>query len=87
MHPYRFDVSRLNAAPRCAAKSKRSQERCKAPAVRGRRTCRMHGGAAGSGAPSGDRNGRYKHGGCTKEGLALLRHVNMLGKLLKRLPR
>jgi hypothetical protein len=46
----------------------------------------MHGGAGG-GAPKGQRNGNYRHGGSTKAGLALLRHVNMLGRLLKRLPR
>lgn len=28
----------------CSAKSKRSQKRCKAPAVHGRDVCRMHGG-------------------------------------------
>ena len=83
----RFDTYRLNAAPRCTARSKRSGQQCRGPAVRGKRVCRMHGGVAGSGAPSGNRNGRYKHGGCTNEGLALLRHINMLGRLLKRLPR
>jgi len=82
----RFDTLRLNTAPRCQAKSKQSGERCRGPAVRGKRTCRMHGGAGG-GAPKGQRNGNYRHGGSTKEGLALLRHINMLGRLLKRLPR
>jgi len=27
----------------------------------------MHGGAVGSGAPTGERNGNYKHGRHTKE--------------------
>jgi hypothetical protein len=38
----------------CTAKSKRSGERCRAKAVRGRRTCRMHGGttAVGPAAPA-----------------------------------
>jgi hypothetical protein len=88
MHPKkfaRFDTLRLNTAPRCTARSKRSGQQCRGPAVRGKRVCRMHG--AGGGAPSGKSNGRYRHGGCTNEGLALLRHVNMLGRLLKRLPR
>jgi hypothetical protein len=31
-----------NAAPRCGAKSKRSGFSCQAPAVRGKRVCRMH---------------------------------------------
>jgi hypothetical protein len=30
----------------------------------------MHGGALGSGAPSGKRNGRYRHGWQTKEAIA-----------------
>jgi hypothetical protein len=29
----------------------------------------MHGGAAGSGAPKGKRNGKYRHGGFTKEAI------------------
>jgi len=39
-------------APRCTAKSKRSGERCKAPAVRGWKVCRFHGARVG--APKGD---------------------------------
>lgn len=82
----RFDTLRLNAAPRCAARSKRSGGRCRGPAVRGRRTSRMHGGAGG-GAPKGMRNGNYKHGAATTEAIALMRELNMLARLLKRLPR
>jgi hypothetical protein len=81
-----FDTRRLDNAPRCTAKSKRSGKRCQAPAVRGRYTCRMHGGP-GSGAPSGPANGNYRHGGSTKEAIYLMRDLNMLGRLLKRLPR
>jgi len=33
-------------APRCQAKSKRSQEQCKKAAVKGKDKCRMHGGAS-----------------------------------------
>jgi len=33
-------------APRCQAKSKRSQEQCKKAAVRGKDKCRMHVGAS-----------------------------------------
>jgi hypothetical protein len=44
----------------------------------------MHGGAAGSGAPSGKRNGNYRHGGRTKEAIALMRDLNMLARLLKK---
>jgi hypothetical protein len=46
--------------PRCTAKSKRTGERCKAPAVRGWNVCRFHG--ARGGAPKGKANGAWKHG-------------------------
>ena len=52
-------VERLQAAPRCAARSKRTKMPCRAPAVRGYRVCRFHG--ARSGAPHGNRNA-WKHG-------------------------
>lgn len=45
---------------RCAARGKRSGLKCKAPAVRGKSVCRMHGAFAG--APCGKRNGAYRHG-------------------------
>ena len=35
----------------CNALSKRTRQRCKAPAVRGTTKCRFHGGAKGSGRP------------------------------------
>jgi hypothetical protein len=57
---------------RCGAKT-RSGGKCKNPCVSGRPKCRMHGGAAGSGAPTGKRNGRYVHGRYTKERVALVR--------------
>lgn len=36
---------------RCHAKSKRTGEKCKAPAVKGKNVCYKHGGAPGSGRP------------------------------------
>ena len=51
---------------RCGART-RSGEPCKSAPVTGRRRCRMHGGADGSGAPKGTRNGNYKHGRYTEE--------------------
>ena len=62
MHP---KLQRLQDAPRCGART-RSGTPCQAPAVRGRRRCRMHGGAHGSGAPTGERHGHYRHGFWTK---------------------
>jgi hypothetical protein len=65
-----------NAAPRCTATSKRSRKRCRGPAVKGKNVCRMHGARAG--APSGKRNGRYKHGRETKTAIAERRAVSKL---------
>ena len=42
-------------SPRCGAKT-RSGRPCMSPAVVGKKRCRMHGGAAGSGAPKGNQN-------------------------------
>jgi hypothetical protein len=53
------------SSPRCGAKT-RSGKPCKSPAVRGKRRCRMHGGAFGSGAPPGNKNA-LKHGLYTRE--------------------
>jgi hypothetical protein len=68
--------SRMNQAPRCGARI-RTGLPCRSPAVRGRRRCRMHGGAAGSGAPVGNRNA-LRHGGYTAEAIALRREIRTL---------
>ena len=39
----------------------RSGKPCRSPATKKGR-CRLHGGARGSGAPPGQRNGQYRHG-------------------------
>ena len=64
------------SAPRCGAKT-RSGKPCKSPAVRGKKRCRMHGGAPGSGAPRGNQNA-LKHGFYTREALAERRRVQDL---------
>ena len=66
-------LANLRGAPRCSAKSKRSQKGCLAPAVRGRSVCRMHGGKAG--APFGERNGSFKTGLHTNELVEIRREV------------
>jgi hypothetical protein len=45
----------------------------------------MHGGAAGSGAPQGARNGNYKHGRYTKEVAATRRWIQEARELLRKL--
>jgi hypothetical protein len=66
-------VELMNSAPRCSAVSKRSKCRCRAPAVKGRNVCRMHGARAG--APSGKANGAWKHGRETNEAIARRRDL------------
>jgi hypothetical protein len=58
-------ISKMHQSPRCRAKSKRSQEGCKAPAVRGWEVCRMHG--ARGGAPEGQANGKFTSGYFSKQ--------------------
>ena len=50
---------------------------CRQPAVRGKRRCRMHGGAPGSGGQPGNRNA-LKHGARTAEATARRREVRAL---------
>ena len=67
------------SSPRCGA-STRSGKPCRSPAVSGKRRCRMHGGAPGSGAPRGNKNA-FKHGLFTREAIAERRQ---LGELMRR---
>ncbi|MGD9724354.1 MAG: HGGxSTG domain-containing protein [Pirellulales bacterium] len=63
-------------APRCGARTRRGTP-CKAPRVRGRVRCRMHGGTAGSGAPIGNRNA-WRHGERSAEAQAERRRIRAL---------
>jgi hypothetical protein len=64
------------ASPRCGAKI-RCGGSCRSPAVRGKRRCRMHGGAPGSGAPRGNQNAR-QHGLFTKDAIAERKQIQAL---------
>jgi uncharacterized protein YjcR len=64
------------ASQRCGAKT-RSGKSCKSPAVQGKRRCRMHGGAPGSGAPKKNKNA-LKHGLFTKEAIEERRQIRAL---------
>lgn len=66
----------MMASPRCGAKT-RSGGACRSPAMRGRKRCRMHGGAKGAGAPRRNRNAR-KHGLFTGDAIAERRQVQAL---------
>jgi hypothetical protein len=78
----------MRSSLRCGAKT-RSGKPCMAPAVSGKRRCRMHGGAPGSGAPRGNKNA-LKSGLYTREAIqqrrqlqALLRQSHLLIKEIK----
>ncbi|WP_460449608.1 HGGxSTG domain-containing protein [Alsobacter sp. SYSU BS001988] len=55
----------LRNAPRCGARTRAGQP-CQKAALRGKKRCRLHGGAPGSGGPSGNRNGAFRHGLATR---------------------
>lgn len=67
----------LRLAPRCLART-RSGTLCQKPAAKGKKRCRLHGGAEGSGAPCGERNGSYRHGLYTREAIAQRRALRAL---------
>ena len=70
------NIGPMTASLRCGAKT-RVGSPCKAPAVKGKRRCRLHGGAAGSGAPKGNQNA-LKTGDYTREALAERHQVREL---------
>lgn len=74
--PHQRNFGPMMQSARCGAKT-RAGTPCLAPATRGRARCRMHGGAAGSGAPKGNRNA-LKHGVYTTEAIDWRKHVNQL---------
>lgn len=65
----------MNQAPRCLAKNRRGKP-CQAPAMVGKRRCRLHGGKA-TGAPKGSQNA-LKHGCYTAEAIEERREVRDL---------
>ena len=62
---HRRNVGPMTQSLRCGAKT-RAGTACRSPAVSGKKRCRMHGGAAGSGAPKGNQNA-LKHGLSTRQ--------------------
>jgi len=78
----------LHHSSRQAMRATQSVERCRCSArccggyddhaaVHGKKRCRMHGGAAGSGAPRANQNAR-KHGLFTKNAIAERRQIQAL---------
>jgi hypothetical protein len=69
-------IGPMLASPRCGAKT-RSGGACRSPAVSGRKRCRMHGSAQGSGAPRSNQNART-HGLFTGDAIAERRQIQVL---------
>ena len=67
----------IRLLPRCGAKNRAGQP-CRRAVARGKSRCTMHGGAKGSGAPKGERNGNYRHGRFTGEAIEELRAIRGL---------
>ena len=76
MRDHARNTAPMLASPRCGAKI-RSGGLCRSPAVRGKKRCRMHGGAPGSGPPRDNRNAR-KHGLFTREAIAERKRIQAL---------
>jgi hypothetical protein len=73
------NIDPMMTSRRCGAKT-RAGGSCRAPAMRGKRRCRMHGGAPGSGAPRGNRNAQ-RHGRFTGEAIAEQKRIqDLLGE-------
>jgi hypothetical protein len=66
----------MQLSPRCGAKTRRGMP-CQSPSTKGKRRCRMHGGAAGSGAQAGNRNA-LKHGRYSDEAIMFRRLLRQL---------
>jgi hypothetical protein len=67
---------------RCGAKT-RSGRPCRSPSVHGKKLCRMHGGALGSGAPRGNKNA-LNHGRYTRGVIAERGHIQELVRQARR---
>jgi hypothetical protein len=73
------EPSPFRLAPRCLART-RAGTSCQKAAATAKKRCRMHGGAPGSGAPRGERNGNYRTGLHTSEATAGRRMILALIK-------
>ena len=83
MNGHGGDIGPMLASPRCGAKT-RGGGACRSPAVRGRKRCRMHGGARGSGAPRANRNAR-KHGRFAGDAIEERREIQAILKEARKL--
>ncbi len=76
----------IRLLPRCGARNRAGQP-CQRAVARGKSRCTMHGGAPGSGAPKGERNGSYRHGRFTAEAVGWRCDINEFVRFMKRTAR
>jgi len=76
--------NRFASMPKCGAKT-RSGKPCQRAGTKRNGRCKLHGGRAG--APSGERNGQFRHGNETTEAKAQRRAVRALLREAARLVR
>ena len=69
-------MSKAHAAPRCTARSRRTEVRCQGPAVTGWTVCRFHG--AGGGHSAGRDHPSWKHGMRSRQWVEERRMLNEL---------
>jgi hypothetical protein len=77
---YPMNRIQFQTFPLCGARN-RQGEPCRAPAMKGKKRCRLHGGKS----LSGKAHGRYKHGHWTKESIEERRRFSELLKEARRL--
>lgn len=76
-------IQSMLVTPRCETRARTTGSRCRSPAVKGKRVCKIHGGAKGSGAPSGVANGSFRHGSWAQEAVAARREAVALLKSVR----
>lgn len=85
MSNHRRNTGPMRQSQRCGAKTRKGTL-CQSPAVNGKKRCRMHGGAKGTGAPQGNQNA-LKTGYYTREAIeerrAMLRFIRDMERELK----
>jgi len=80
---HKRNTAPMLASLRCGATT-RTGASCRSPAVSGKRRCRMHGGAKGSGAPKGNQNA-WKHGTYTKDAFQQRREMRDMVRQVQKL--
>jgi hypothetical protein len=79
-----LSLIRFHAIARSSRRGTRSGRPCQSPSVNGKKRCRMHGGALGSGAPRGNKNA-LKHGRHTREAIAERQQIRELVREARKL--